>query len=105
MKIISRPDLRQVYGIPYTDEHFARLEKKGIFPQAINLGPGRVGYIDTEIEEWLQARANARKAVTPSTVSPEVRAAELHSRRREGRAANPGLRNKRKLQQIQGGAL
>jgi prophage regulatory protein len=81
MKIVSRTGLRQVYGIPYTDEHLARLENQGLFPRSLNLGPGRVGYIDTEVEAYLQARADARKL---SKVTPEVRAAEIAVLRRHG---------------------
>ena len=103
MKIVSRAGLRQDYGVSYTDEHLARLEKRGLFPKSLNLGPGRVGYIDKEIEAYLQARADARKIVAPSKVSPETRAAEIAVLRRAGGSAKPGRRYKITAERKAGG--
>ena len=33
-----------------------RLEKAGKFPKRVNLTDSRVGWIESEIEEWLQSR-------------------------------------------------
>jgi prophage regulatory protein len=96
MRVISRDRLKPEMGIGYSYEHLSRMEKAGLFPQSINLGPGRVAYSEDEINNWLQARADARKAVPPSLTSPEVRAVEIAALRREGRVEIPGGRCKRK---------
>ena len=33
-----------------------RLEKSGKFPKRVNLTDSRVGWIETEIDEWIEAR-------------------------------------------------
>jgi prophage regulatory protein len=37
-----------------------RLEKKGDFPQRVQLGPGSVSWVSTEVEQWIEQRMNAR---------------------------------------------
>jgi prophage regulatory protein len=65
MRVISRDRLFAESGISYTDDHLRRLEKKGLFPKPIQLGPGRVAYVAAEIDAWLEAKANARKGTAP----------------------------------------
>lgn len=44
----------------YSPQHIARLEKAGKFPKRVKLGQNRVGWIEAEVLEWLQARIDAR---------------------------------------------
>lgn len=44
----------------YSPQHIARLEKAGQFPKRVKLGQNRVGWIEAEVLEWLQARIDAR---------------------------------------------
>jgi len=37
-----------------------RLEKRGEFPQKVNLGPRATGWIAAEVLEWLEKKAAAR---------------------------------------------
>ena len=47
-------DLREVQRlIPYSRSQIYRLEKAGLFPQRIRLGPGRVVWSLTELWEWI----------------------------------------------------
>jgi len=39
-----------------------REEAKGNFPQRIQLSPNRVGFIESEVDDWIAARAAARTA-------------------------------------------
>jgi prophage regulatory protein len=48
--------------VGYTDQHLLRLEKAGKFPKRIQIGPGRVGWLDAEIDAWQAARVAARDA-------------------------------------------
>ncbi len=43
-------------GITYCAEHIRRLELSGLFPQRVRLGPGRVAWRLSEIEDWLDSR-------------------------------------------------
>ena len=44
----------------YSPQHIARLEKAGLFPKRVKLGQNRVGWIEAEVLDWLQARIDAR---------------------------------------------
>jgi prophage regulatory protein len=35
--------------------------EQGIFPQPINLGPRTVGWLDSDIEAWIQEKAQASR--------------------------------------------
>ena len=45
---------------PYTRQHIARLEKAGKFPKRVRLGPGRVAWVDEELDAHDQALIDAR---------------------------------------------
>jgi len=61
-KLVSKKDLKAVYGIPYCTAHIARLEKKGQFPKRIRLGLCRVAWFVDEVEEWIASRPRASAA-------------------------------------------
>ena len=61
-RLVSKKELRTVYGVPYSFQHIARLEKAGQFPQRMQLGPNRVAWYCSEIEEWISVRAARRTA-------------------------------------------
>lgn len=58
MKLISRKEVRE--KVLYSFAHIARLEAAGLFPKRVPLGPGRVGYVDEEIEDWIKRRIAQR---------------------------------------------
>lgn len=64
-KLVSKKDLKAVYGIPYSFQHIARLELAGKFPQRIRLGECRVAWLAEEVEAWIDERV-ARRAHHPS---------------------------------------
>lgn len=39
-----------------------RLEKLGLFPRRIQISPGRVGWLKSEIEAWIKERADRRES-------------------------------------------
>jgi len=53
--VISKKQLLQL--VPYCPQHILRLEKQGRFPKRIAVGPGRVGWRLSKIEQWLADRA------------------------------------------------
>jgi prophage regulatory protein len=51
-RILDKKELRKY--IPYTPQHIARLEKAGQFPKRVQLGPSRVGWLESEIIAWIE---------------------------------------------------
>jgi prophage regulatory protein len=66
------PDLlKPLKGITYSRAHLARLERAGLFPKKVLLGPGRVGgYVETEIDEYIVQKIAARDAVAATGLRP-----------------------------------
>jgi prophage regulatory protein len=60
MKILTYDDLRPQKGISYSKVQIWRLEKQSKFPKRLRLGPSRHGWLDSEIAEWIMARAAER---------------------------------------------
>ena len=52
-RVLTYPDLKARKGISYTRQHLSRLEEKGLWPQRIQYGPGRVGWLESEVDEHL----------------------------------------------------
>lgn len=66
-KLVSRKDLKVVYGIPYSHQHIRRLELDGKFPNRITLGQCRVAWLVVEVEEWIDTKIASRGgSATPS---------------------------------------
>lgn len=59
MRMISKRQLKEL--VLYSPQHVARLEKAGIFPMRVQLGPNRVGWVESEILDWLQKRLDERE--------------------------------------------
>ena len=60
MRILSKRQLKEL--VLYSPQHIARLEKKGLFPKRVQLGPNRVGWVEDEVLNWLQFKLEAREA-------------------------------------------
>lgn len=63
MRYLRFPQLKLLYGIPYSRMHIDRLEKAGRFPKRVKLSENCVAWIDSEIQAWSQAKNSARAAV------------------------------------------
>ena len=59
MRILSKRQLREL--VVYSPQHVARLEKAGVFPKRVNLGPNRVGWVEDEVLDWLKLRLDRRE--------------------------------------------
>ena len=58
IRILSKKELRQL--VLYSPAHIDRLEKAGRFPKRVQLGPCRVGWVESEVQAWLEERLNER---------------------------------------------
>ncbi len=48
---------RAVTGrVCYSGNHINRMEAAGRFPRRIKIGPNRVGWLESEIDDWIAAR-------------------------------------------------
>ena len=45
--------------IPYSRAHLYRLEDQGEFPKRRRIGPNRITWVRTEVEQWLAERMGA----------------------------------------------
>jgi len=61
LRILSLNDLRE-RGILYSRVHIGRLVKAGRFPAPIKVGQNRIGWVESEIDEWLNAKIAERDA-------------------------------------------
>ena len=67
LKLIDFKSLGPAKGINYSRDHLRRKCKAGEFPQPIALSEGRrrIAFIESEIDEWLAARAAERDGGGP----------------------------------------
>ena len=68
MRIIRRHELTDKVG--YCLAHLYRLERQGLFPQRIRLGRRAVGWVEEEVEAWLQERIDARDRLSARDGQP-----------------------------------
>jgi prophage regulatory protein len=59
MKILSKRQLKEL--VLYSPQHIARLEAAGNFPKRVKLGANRVGWVESEVLDWLQIRLDRRE--------------------------------------------
>jgi prophage regulatory protein len=63
-RLLSKRDVKSL--VTYSFAHTARLEAMGQFPKRVRLGTGRVAYVESEIQDWIDQRIAARDAHTGS---------------------------------------
>jgi len=55
---ISFPELKP-RGVRYTRQHLGALMDAGIFPPAVQVGPNRIGWVESDIERFIASRPPA----------------------------------------------
>lgn len=71
-RIVTKRELCQI--VPYSPQHIGRLEKRKKFPERIEIGPGRVGWLLSEVEAWLMEQRQTRGRVRKPDPSVRGRA-------------------------------
>ena len=59
-RIISKRELLELVSAAYST--IGRWEKVGLFPKRVKLGPNRVGWVLTEVLEWIEQKKKSRAA-------------------------------------------
>jgi prophage regulatory protein len=75
--LISHADLTPK-GITYSKPHLWRLEKENKFPKRVPVGPGRYGYVESEIDSYIDDLIAKRDA----GVAKPTKARHLNKKRR-----------------------
>jgi prophage regulatory protein len=60
MRILSYSELEHRKGVRFSKPHLWRLERDGKFPKRVPLSASRHGWLESEIDAWLERRAAAR---------------------------------------------
>jgi prophage regulatory protein len=59
-KLVTKKELKTVFGVPYSFAHIARLEAAGQFPKRVRLGACRVAWLAEEVQAWIDERIATR---------------------------------------------
>jgi prophage regulatory protein len=70
MRVLSYQELQTVKGIPHSDEWIRHLSKAGKFPRPVQLGGKRIGFIESEVDQWLRDRAAERDSESATESTP-----------------------------------
>jgi prophage regulatory protein len=65
-RLVTKKELKSLFGVPYSFAHIARLEAAGQFPKRIRLGACRVAWLAEEVQHWIDERVASRDTVSPS---------------------------------------
>lgn len=58
MRVLRYPQVKDRVG--YSRMHLYRLERDGLFPKRVQLGPHSVGWLESEIDAWIVSKAGSR---------------------------------------------
>jgi prophage regulatory protein len=64
MMVISYKDLAKSKGIRFSRQWISKMVNDGKFPTPIKIGQRATGFIEAEVDAWLNARAAERGAKT-----------------------------------------
>lgn len=59
-QLVTKKELKIVFGVPYSFAHIARLEAAGQFPKRVRLGACRVAWVANEVQAWIDERIAQR---------------------------------------------
>jgi prophage regulatory protein len=62
MKLLRYSDLNETRGIIYSRRHLYTMENERKFPRRVPLGENRVGWVESEVDDWLKEKAESRAA-------------------------------------------
>jgi prophage regulatory protein len=57
--LLNRKELKRY--VPYSIQHIYRLVRSKDFPAPVRIGPRRVGWLSTEVFQWIRKKANSSR--------------------------------------------
>ena len=60
-KLVSKSELKTVYGVPYSFGYISQLERDGKFPMRVRVSASEFGWVPEEVEVWVAERRAARE--------------------------------------------
>jgi prophage regulatory protein len=60
MRVLTYEQLKPLKGVNYSRTHLGRLEDAGRFPKRRQLGFGRIGWVEAEIDDWIANLATGK---------------------------------------------
>jgi prophage regulatory protein len=67
-RLIDKRELRR--RVIYSPQQIDRLEKAGLFPLRVKIGPGRVGWLLSEVLDWMSKKVADRDKKCPAGCAP-----------------------------------
>ena len=61
-RLLRYCDLSETRGIAYTRRHLYTLERENKFPKRVAIGENRVGWFESEIDDWVKGRPQVNAA-------------------------------------------
>lgn len=65
------PDVRRKVGL--SKARIYQLERAGSFPARVELGPNSVGWVESEVDEWLSARRRRPSGAAGQNLAQAIR--------------------------------
>jgi prophage regulatory protein len=59
-RFLRYDELKSSGHAPFTRQHLGRLEKRGLFPKRVRLGPNTVAWREDELLDWAEERSSER---------------------------------------------
>jgi prophage regulatory protein len=65
--LVTFPQLRERFGIPFRRQSILRMRRRGTFPEPLRLSEATIAWRVSDIEAWLASRPGADQRPTPPT--------------------------------------
>jgi prophage regulatory protein len=60
VRLLTYREVIEAKRVPYTRRHIERLVDGKLFPAPVQVGPGRLAFIEAEIDAWIARRVAQR---------------------------------------------
>lgn len=77
-RVLTRPDLKNGFGIKWSNPQLLRLERKGLFPRRFYLSQRMAVWRQADIIAWLQAKRDA--AQEPDRITEKATQSRMRRR-------------------------
>ena len=60
-RLLTFDELRD-HGVTFTRQHLDNLERQNRFPKRVAIGEYRIGWVEQEVDAWIEAKISSRSA-------------------------------------------